>query len=196
SLTQARLFLAGALCDIARPVLITFDDGYESLYTYALPVAKKLEAPMSVFVVTARIGRKPQFARYLSDNQIREMSESGFFEFGSHTHDLHTESTKMFEAFRSGADNPILRLLNRDLRLSSARLEGLTGRRPEAIAWPYGRFNSEFTAIARHNGFKMHFTSAAGYNEPGSNPYAIKRIPVTARDTAASVLKKVNPGIR
>ncbi|MDD3148568.1 MAG: polysaccharide deacetylase family protein, partial [Candidatus Riflebacteria bacterium] len=74
SLTQARLFLAGALCDIARPVLITFDDGYESLYTYALPVAKKLEVPMSIFVVTARIGRKPQFARYLSDNQIREMS--------------------------------------------------------------------------------------------------------------------------
>lgn len=194
TLAQTRLFLAGALNGIEKPVLITFDDGYESLYTYALPLAKRFKVPMSVFVVTARIGRKPQFARYLGDNQIREMAASGYFDFGSHTHDLHTESTRIFDAFGSGADNPILRLLNRDLRLSSARLEGLIGRRPEAIAWPYGRFNSEYAAIARQNGFKLHFTSASGYNEPCSNPYSIKRIPVTARDTPLSVLRKANSG--
>ncbi len=194
TMAQARLFMAGALGDVARPVLITFDDGYDSLYHLALPVAKKYKFPMSVFVVTSRIGRKPQFARYLDENQIREMASSGFFDFGSHTHDLHTESTQICEAFGSGADNPVLRLLNRDLRISSARLEGIIGRRPEAIAWPYGRHNHNFTVLARQNGFKIHFTSAAGYNEPGTNPFAIKRIPITSRDNTISVLRKASGG--
>ena len=194
NLAQARLFLAGALTGIAKPVLITFDDGYESLYRFALPVAEKHKVPMLVFVVTARIGKKPQFARYLSETQIKEMSDSGFFEFGSHTHDLHIESTRIFDAFGAGSDNPVLHLLNRDLRMSSARLESITGRRPDTIAWPYGKYNSEFTAIARRNGYKIHFTSAAGYNEPGANPFAIKRLPITARDTAISVLRKAGGG--
>ncbi|HNW35560.1 MAG TPA: polysaccharide deacetylase family protein, partial [Candidatus Ozemobacteraceae bacterium] len=81
-LEHVRLFLSGGLQQVKNPVLITFDDGYESLYQYALPVAKKLNIPMTVFVVTSRIGLKPQFARYLSGKQIREMSRAGCFEFG------------------------------------------------------------------------------------------------------------------
>lgn len=190
TLAQTRLFLAGALTSVVRPVLITFDDGYESLFFYALPVAEKLQVPMTVFVVTSRIGRKPQFARYLTDAQIQKMAASGLFDFGSHTNDLHTDSIRIYDAFGASEDNPMLPVLSRDLRLSSARLENLTGHRPEAIAWPYGKYNHDYTAIARQNGFKMHFTSASGYNEPGANPFAIKRIPVTSRDNVVSVLRK------
>lgn len=190
TMNQARLFLAGALDNVARPILITFDDGYASLYKYALPVARKFKVPMSVFVVTSRIGRKPQFARYLSETQIKEMAESGLFDFGSHTHDLHTDSLRILEAFGPGADNPVLFMINRDLRLSSARLEAITGHRPEALAWPYGKFNHNYSAIARQNNFILHFTSASGYNEPNANPYAIKRIPVTARDNVVALLRK------
>lgn len=192
TLAQARLFLAGALRKVEKPVLITFDDGYESLYFYAKPVAEKYQAPMSVFVVTARIGRRIQFANYLNERQIKEMSDSGFFDFGSHTHDLHTDSIAIYEAFEPTDENPVLMLLQRDLRMSSQRFELIIGRRPEAIAWPYGKYNAAFSSIARKSGFKMHFTSASGYNEPGANPFAIKRIPVTSRDTPESVLKKAS----
>lgn len=196
NLTQTQLFLAGALTGIARPVLVTFDDGYESLYHFALPIARKLNFPMTVFVVTSRIGRKLQFAQYLNENQIREMSESGLFDFGSHTHDLHTETTVIYDAFGDTSENPVNRLISRDLRISSSRLESIVGHRPQALAWPYGKFNSIFTAAARLNGYKLHFTSAAGYNEPGANPFAIKRIPVTARDNPVSVIRKAGSGFR
>jgi len=192
TLSQARLFLAGALRNIDKPVLITFDDGYESLYFHAKPVAEKYRAPMTVFVITARIGRRLQFANYLNERQIKEMTDCGFFDFGSHTHDLHTDSVAIFDAFEPTDENPVLLLLQRDLRMSSQRFEIITGRRPEAIAWPYGKYNAAFSAIARKSGFKMHFTSASGYNEPGANPFAIKRIPVTSRDTPESVLKKAS----
>jgi len=45
-LEHVRLFLSGGLQQVKNPVLITFDDGYESLYQYALPVAKKLNIPL------------------------------------------------------------------------------------------------------------------------------------------------------
>lgn len=191
TIPQVRSFLAGTLPEqITKPVLITFDDGYASLYKYALPIALKYQIPMTVFVVTSRIGQKPQFARYLSANEIKEMQNSGLWYFGSHTHNLHTESTKIYTAFGGGKLNPMLEELRADLAESSECLEYITGIKPEIIAWPYGKHNSEYSAIARLEGYRLHFTSLAGYNEPGTNPFSIKRVPVSARDTAESVVKK------
>ncbi len=191
SLSQFRQYLVAGLEDIGKPILITFDDGYESVYQYALPVARKYKIPMIVFVVTSRIGLKPQFARYLSEKQIREMDKSAFFEFGSHTHSLHVDSMKIFDAFEDKRNNPVCRLLKRDLRMSRDKLYGITGKNPIAIAWPYGKFCSEFTNIARGVGFKLHFTSRYGYNEEGFNPYLIKRIPVSSRDNEKTIIEKL-----
>ncbi|MGM0599623.1 MAG: polysaccharide deacetylase family protein [Candidatus Rifleibacteriota bacterium] len=193
NLEQVAKFLAGILDDkIEKPVVITFDDGYESLYEYALPVAEECKTTMIAFLITSRLGKKLQFAHYLSEKQIREMAGSGWWEFGSHTHDLHTDLMRIINAFGSVKQNPVIRLLKRDLDVSVTKLKQLTGKKPVAIAWPYGKFNSDTTAVARMAGLKLHFTSCYGYNEPGANPFAIKRIPVSSRDTAVSVLKKLN----
>jgi len=192
TLAQTRLFLAGTL-SVDKPVLITFDDGYQSLYHYALPVARRLRVPMTIFMITSRAGRRIQFAEYLSERQIKDMADSGYFDFGSHTHDLHTDTLAIYEAFSGHPENPVLHLLNRDLRISSSRLESILGTRPVALAWPYGKFNSEFSVVARNSGFRLHFTSVYGYNEPGANPFSIKRIPITSRDTAESVIQKASP---
>ena len=128
TIPQTKSFLAGTLSEtIKKPVLITFDDGYESLYNYALPVSVKLKVPMTVFVITSRIGQKPQFSKYLSEAQIKEMNESGFWYFGSHSHNLHTESTKIYNAFGGGKVNPVLEELREDLIASSKCLEKITG---------------------------------------------------------------------
>ena len=132
TIPQTKSFLAGTLSEtIKKPVLITFDDGYESLYKYALPVSVKLKVPMTVFIVTSRIGQKPQFSKYLSETQIKEMNESGFWYFGSHSHNLHTESTKIYNAFGGGKVNPVLEELREDLITSSKCLEKLINRNAE-----------------------------------------------------------------
>jgi peptidoglycan/xylan/chitin deacetylase (PgdA/CDA1 family) len=191
-LQQTAMFLAGALPEkIKKPVLITFDDGYQSLYDYALPVSARYEVPMTVFVVTARLGRRMQFAEYLTKEQIIEMQRSGFWNFGSHSHDMHTDVLRIFAAFGEVKTNPVAELMRRDLQRSANRLKSILGQQPVAIAWPYGKFNGQLTKIARQAGFKLHFTSCYGYNEAGANPFAIKRIPVSSRDNAYSVLKKL-----
>lgn len=193
TIPQTKSFLAGTLPeDIKKPVLITFDDGYESLYQYALPISVKYRIPMTVFVITSRIGQKPQFAKYLSESQIKEMNNSGMWYFGSHSHNMHTESLRIYNAFGGGNVNPVLEDLRSDLVTSSKCLEKITGVPTEIIAWPYGKHNIEYSTIARAVGYKIHFTSYYGFNEPGSNPFSIKRIPVSARDTASSVVKKCN----
>jgi peptidoglycan/xylan/chitin deacetylase (PgdA/CDA1 family) len=188
SLDQVRQFLVGGL-QVNRPILITFDDGYESLHAHALPAAQRLRVPMTVFVVTSRIGLQPQFTRYLSRSHITSMAESGWFQFGSHTHDMHFDSTRLFGAFRSDP-NPFLQNLFEDLNISRQTLEQLSGKPIIALAWPYGKHNRAMTQMARHCGYFLHFTSRSGLNEPGTNPFGIKRIPVTARDTPQSVFKK------
>ena len=191
TIPQTKSFLAGTLPEtIKKPVLITFDDGYESLYHYALPISLKYRIPMTVFVITSRIGQKPQFSPYLKESQIKEMHDSGLWYFGSHTHNLHTESIRIYNAFGGGKINPVLEELRDDLAVSSKCLENITGVPTEILAWPYGKHNIEYSIIARAVGYKMHFTSIGGFNEPNSNPYSIKRIPVSARDTSSSVVKK------
>jgi len=189
-LGQVRLFLTGGLPQVRNPVLITFDDGYESLYLHALPVAKKLNIPMTVFVVTSRIGLKPQFARYLSAGQIREMVRAGWFEFGSHTDNLHTDLMRIWNAFESASPPPLASAVSADLAQSRDTLSVLIGTSPIALAWPYGKFNEETRTIASGTGFVMHFTSRSGYNEPGDDLFGIRRIPVTQRDTPETVVRK------
>lgn len=192
-LDEARTFLEGGRGRAKKPVLITFDDGYESLYRHALPVARKLGVPMTVFVVTSRIGLKPQFARYLSREQIREMAGSGLFEFGSHTDDLHTDLMRIWNAF-APAPVSLASAVAADLERSRKTLAEIVGTPPLSIAWPYGKFNRDTTRIALDAGMNLHFTSRSGYSAPGDDVLEIRRVPVTRRDTPATAVRKARGG--
>ncbi len=196
SLDQAVQYLTGAMPFAPQhPVLITFDDGYESNYTLAFPVLKRLSVPAVIYVVTSRLGRKPQFLRYMSGEQMGEMAASGLISFGSHTHDLHDQlKTEYMKAAQEGKEQQFLGQLRDDLAMSRAVIASWTGQVPTTLAWPYGSFNARMTRVARDLGFGVHATSVPGINEVGTDPAWVKRIPVTRRDTAASILRRV--GIR
>jgi len=83
-----------------RAILITFDDGYRSLYTRVFPLLLAyripavcpltgawLDAPMDT---TVRYGNRdlPR-AKFLSWEEAREMARSGLVEFASHSYNLH-----------------------------------------------------------------------------------------------------------
>src|SRR5690242_13783507 len=70
-----------------RPVVITFDDGFEDFYTDAFPVLSSHSFTATMFLPTAYIGMAPrtcQSTRCLTWAQVRELAGAGIH-FGAHT---------------------------------------------------------------------------------------------------------------
>jgi peptidoglycan/xylan/chitin deacetylase (PgdA/CDA1 family) len=110
-----------------KPLIITFDDGYEDNYTNVFPLIKKYNIKITIFVVTDAIGAR----RKLNSNQIIEMHDSGLVSFQSHTRS-HPNLLKI------GPQQ-----LDTELKGSKDRLFFITNEFPTAIAYPYGSINPE-----------------------------------------------------
>ena len=117
-------------------VALTFDDGFFDNYQYAYPLLKKYNAKATIYLATQIEGIEK-----LSAEQIREMSESGFIEFGAHTqHHVNLLQTSDREAY-----DEILK--------SKQDVEALVGRCP-SFAYPFGRYNKKHQQMVREIGFK------------------------------------------
>lgn len=119
-----------------KSILITFDDGYEDIERYALPVLSRYGFKAVVYVVTGLIGKKNEWdmragwgeLRLMKEDQIIEWATKGI-EFGSHTR-----------------NHPDLRTLTQteledELLGSAADLQKILGRAPTSFAYPFGHFN-------------------------------------------------------
>lgn len=82
-----------------KPVLITFDDGQQSVLEYALPLLEKYDMRAVAAVVGAycdaeegTAARSPEYS-YLSWAEVAELAASGRFDIACHTQDMHRESS-------------------------------------------------------------------------------------------------------
>ncbi|MFB6105944.1 MAG: polysaccharide deacetylase family protein [Halobacteriaceae archaeon] len=67
-------------------VAVTFDDGYETVYTDALPVLREFDAPATVFVIADRVGGETEHGvPYLDADQVRELVADDLVTVGNHT---------------------------------------------------------------------------------------------------------------
>lgn len=130
-----------------KPVLITFDDGYTSNYELLFPLLQKYQTKAAIALIAGMQDNQwaTQFMRW---DQCREMADSPFVEFGSHTYLLHNMDERN-GLFTPGGINGIQRkpeesdaefedrVLN-DIRLSVERISEELGRPVDFFAYPYG----------------------------------------------------------
>jgi peptidoglycan/xylan/chitin deacetylase (PgdA/CDA1 family) len=64
-------------------VVITVDDGHKSVYTDMLPLVRKYHIPVTLFIYPSVISNAPYAMTW---GQLREMKETGLFDFQSHTY--------------------------------------------------------------------------------------------------------------
>lgn len=88
---QFAAFRDGRLRLPGRSVLITFDDGYESNYTFGYPLLQKYSAPALIFPVMIYFESNGQgaWSPHLTTEQVAEMRQSGRIAFGGHSYDGH-----------------------------------------------------------------------------------------------------------
>ena len=142
-----------------KPVIITFDDGYEDNYTNAYPILKEYNFPATVFLISGLIG-KPG---YLNKNEILQMED--LVSFQDHT------VTHRSLATLSAAEQEY------ELSASKQAIEALTGQKVFAVAYPDGSDNQTTIEIAKQLGYQYAFLMIpGGVYHTGEDPYTIKRV--------------------
>lgn len=153
----------------ARPVLITFDDGYEGVHRHALPVLTKHGLASTLFVSTGWLrgaddeGGAPD--TMLGWDQVRELAAAGT-EIGGHTH-THPQLDQVDER----------RLWYETLRCRELVREEL-GRAPMSFAYPYGYSDRRVRRTVRAAGYAQALAVGNATARRRQGPYALERLTV------------------
>ncbi len=153
-----------------RSVVLTFDDGYRSVYTHAFPVLRDHDMTATVFVApggsgpAGANGRLPSLEgrEMLAWNEVREMARAGIG-FGAHTL-THADLTRL------PADR-----LEPEVRGSRAIIEQELGAPASGFAYPFGRFDARSHALVRQ-WFDFACTDVFALAGSGSDPWLLERI--------------------
>jgi peptidoglycan/xylan/chitin deacetylase (PgdA/CDA1 family) len=151
-----------------RAYVMTFDDGYRSVYDEAFPLICDLHLAATIFLSVDQEGeateRLPSLngQAMLSWDEIREMVRYGIT-FGAHTlthPDLRTLVSSRVE---------------KEIVGSKDILEQALGCRVSSFAYPFGRYDATSHAVARAH-FACACSDRLGLISHRSDPYALERI--------------------
>ncbi|MCL5073302.1 MAG: DUF4214 domain-containing protein [Actinobacteria bacterium] len=163
----------------AKPIIISMDDGYQSLYTNAFPLAKKYGFKFTVFLITGLIGdneatrRINEFDAGVSGiperpmliwPEIQAMSKSGF-EFQSHTwgHEIVTDLDAA--------------AIQQTLKQSKSDIEVKLGKPCVFVAWPHDAFSEEAISLLAASGYRGALRAYGGVEDLSTmNMHSILRL--------------------
>ena len=170
-----------------NPVIITFDDAYESIINTAMPLMLKYGFKAVIYAITGFIGQYNDWDvqagvfkfKHLNLQQLRELQDVGF-EIGSHTlsHQLLTWMHPDDQLF--------------ELSESKKQLDDQLGDETCSVSYPFGRFNETSIRYAAEIGYK--FGVASIYLRPieiNLQKFALKRFNIYRFDSIDQLKKKL-----
>lgn len=165
-----------------RPIVITFDDGYQNFFDHALPRLKKFGFVSTVFLVANQLGGVNAWDRAQGDvteplmgiEHIKRAAAAGT-QFGSHTLDHVNLQRAMPDEAR------------RQISESKAVLEQTLELPIETFCYPYGGMNAQTPEFVREAGYRLACSTLKGTNTAHTDRYALRRINVRS-DTWTPVL--------
>ncbi|QWD45124.1 poly-beta-1,6-N-acetyl-D-glucosamine N-deacetylase PgaB [Polynucleobacter paneuropaeus] len=185
-----------------KSVMLTFDDGYESFYSYVFPLLKVFQYSATLAVVGSWL-EVPEDGlveygdtlmprtHFISIAHLKEISDSGLVEIASHSYDLHqgisgnpqnnqmpAATTMEFDqqTHKYEADTKYMKRITFDLQKNSDLIKAYIGKRPRVMVWPYGAYSGRIQLIANSLGMPMTMTLDDGINTIGSDVRSINRI--------------------
>lgn len=192
SLDELVSFMATGRRLPAKPIVLTFDDGWKNVRN-ALPVLQRYNFKASFWIITGVTGTD---AQYLDWSDVREISRNPSFTIGSHTVSHPWDPASNLLTWVAGNNPGKSRVDVRAELLGSRRtLEQHLQLRIHYLAWPCGWYNAELVKMASAAGYTALLTIDSGLNYPGSDRRLIKRTMVNGNCSLASFAKIIEDGI-
>lgn len=174
-----------------RPLILTFDDGYQDFADTAWPIVRRNGFSAVSFIVSNRVGQSSDWDSHfgptyplMSVDEIQRLASEGC-EFGSHlaTHrslDVIDNEACLREALES-----------------RIKITNWLGSAPIAVAPPYGQVTDSSARLLHAAGFPLIFTTEHGHTSVFDSGSDLQRIEVTALDSYQTILGKMGaPGTR
>lgn len=157
---------------VGRPVMISFDDGFQDFADQAWPVLQAHDFTAEMFVVADLVGRSALWdagiggaAPLMDAATIARLASQGML-FGSHL------------ASHRGADGLSTQELAGELLRSRAMMGRWLGNPPRSFAPPFGLTDERLRLLAAECGFRFGFSTENGLVSLGSDPLDLPRIEV------------------
>lgn len=175
-----------------KAVVLTFDDGYYSLYTYATPILQQYGFTAVLFLTTASVGETsysclphckayPLGDRPLTWEELGEMQQKGW-EIQAHGHRHYEHASLKGKA------------LEEEISRSRQAISDHLQFEAEFYCYPHGSYNAETLDKIGELGFKAAFSVQQGFANARNDVKRISRIGITVLDDICLFRRKVRKG--
>jgi peptidoglycan/xylan/chitin deacetylase (PgdA/CDA1 family) len=167
---------------------LSFDDGYLDVAEHAEPVLRELGFSATVFIATGVTAGHARFTWYdeqpplIGWDEMRRLDGEGVLRFEAHT-----------------VTHPNLLALDaesarREIVDGKRELGEQLGREVTAFCYPAGLFSDRDRQLVADAGFRVAVSCEPGVNDAATDPLALRRIQIDARDSLLDFRAKAGGG--
>jgi peptidoglycan/xylan/chitin deacetylase (PgdA/CDA1 family) len=156
-----------------KSVVITDDDGRKSVYTYMLPIIRKFNYPVTLFIFPQVISHAPYA---LTWEELKALQATGLFDIQGHTywHPNFKQERKHL------SEQAYQKLVYVQLVKSKEVIDKHLGTHVTLLAWPFGIYNDYVEQEAKKSGYVMAFSIGARCTARDKDPMAQPRYMIVA----------------
>ena len=176
-----------------KTAVLTFDDGYYSLYQYALPILNRFKFKATLFLTTRAVGlpsytfmqgyrenSHPAHDRPLTWRELEEMRACGW---AIEAHGCRHES---LPSLKEGE-------MRQEISASKQTIEKHIGQPVRYFAYPFGEYNRSVLSAVKEN-YKAACSVHTGKVYRGQDLFRLPRIEINTQDTLDRFARKVSFG--
>ncbi len=158
----------------ANPIVLTFDDGYDDIYTNAIPLLEQHGMVGTFFIISGKVG----WQGYLTWPQLQAMSAAGM--------DIESHSVSHINL-----DSLDPARLDYELQEAKSQLETHIGKPVMIICYPAGHYNWAVEQAAQRAGYVAATTTRYGWSYPTSPLLELPRVRVAGGEALAGFVASI-----
>lgn len=162
----------------AKPVALTFDDGYADFYTNAFPILSEYHLTATTFIISGFIDDAN--GHTMRSGQLVAINRAGV-EIGAHTFN-HPDLTTLSPA-----------QVQNQLGPPKAELEKLVGKPVLDFAYPAGRYDSSVVAAVQAAGYQSAVTTRPGTTHSWADRFTWTRQEVLGTESFTGFTQQLGP---